>query len=261
MKNRFFQLKSFTTYWLDAVDEHSLHSPFFYDFYSKTLKAKIVNIELSHIEELRRKLLFDDRTIMVTDLGSGSAHFKSSTRKISDLARTSLSPRKYSLLYAKIIQRYNCRNLLELGTSLGINALYLASSKGSSVTTFEGSTAIAAEAQTLFDVAGANNITLIIGNIDQALPSYLQSIEKIDFAFLDAHHRYEPTLKYFEAMIRKTHEHSVIVLDDIHYSAEMEKAWKAILKHQCVYATVDLYRCGIVFFDPSLNKQHVVLQF
>lgn len=261
MKNKFFQLRSFITYWLDAVDEHSLHSPFFFDFYTKTLKTEVIDLKLAHIEELRLKLLSDDRSIEVTDLGSGSTHFISSRRKISDIAGTSLSPRKFSLLYRKIIRRFNCQNLLELGTSFGINTLYLASAKESNVITFEGSPAIAETAQALFDGARADNITLIIGNIDQTLPFHLQSIEKIDFAFLDAHHRYEPTLQYFNGLILKIHEDSVIVLDDIHYSPEMEKAWKEIQTHQRVYATADLYRCGIVFFNPSLNKQHVVLQF
>ena len=27
-------------HWLDAVDEHSIHSPFFFDFYSRVIQAK-----------------------------------------------------------------------------------------------------------------------------------------------------------------------------------------------------------------------------
>lgn len=261
MKNKFFRLKSFIAYWLSAVDEHSLHSPFFFDLYTKTLQAKDVTIDLTQIEELRIGLLRDDRTIEVTDYGSGSAHFRSSKRKISDIARTSLSPQKYSLLYLSIIHRLNCKNLLELGTSLGINALYLSTVKESNVITFEGSNAIAAVAQSLFDTFSATNITLITGNIDHTLPSQISSIANIDFAFLDAHHRYRPTLQYFNSLMQKIHERSVVVLDDIHHSPEMEKAWKEIKAHERVHATADLYRCGIVFFDPSLNKQHVVLQF
>jgi hypothetical protein len=26
-----------------------------------------------------------------------------------------------------------------------------------------------------------------------------------------------------------------------------------------VYGSIDLYRCGILFFDPALNKQHFIL--
>jgi predicted O-methyltransferase YrrM len=78
---------------------------------------------------------------------------------------------------------------------------------------------------------------------------------------MDANHRYEPTLKYFDLLLSKIQHSSVIVIDDIHDNPEMERAWKEIKNHDLVYSSVDLYRCGIVFFDPSLTKQHVVLRF
>jgi hypothetical protein len=52
-----------------------------------------------------------------------------------------------------------------------------------------------------------------------------------------------------------------MVVDDIHDNAGMEKAWTEIRNHGLVYVSVDLYRCGILFFDPSLTKQHAVLRF
>ena len=168
---------------------------------------------------------------------------------------------KYSLLYRRIVDRFNCENILELGTSLGINTLYLASRKGGHVTTFEGSPSIAQTASEIFVNAGAGNISVIPGNIDSTLPEFLRTAEKIDFAFLDANHRYEPTLNYFHGIIQKVHRDSVIVIDDIHYSAEMERAWIDIQDHPSVYGTADLFRCGLIFFDPSLNYQHHVLQF
>jgi hypothetical protein len=77
---------------------------------------------------------------------------------------------------------------------------------------------------------------------------------------MDANHHYEPTLKYFNWLLPVIHSMSIIIMDDIHYSAEMEKAWEEIKNHEQVHASIDLFRCGILFFDPSLNKQHVVLQ-
>jgi hypothetical protein len=78
---------------------------------------------------------------------------------------------------------------------------------------------------------------------------------------MDANHRFAPTINYFNLLMAKIHEQSVLVLDDIHYSREMEEAWIAIQKHPKVFLTVDIYKCGIVFFDPSFRKQHVVLRF
>lgn len=255
-----FQIKSYLTYWLDAVDDHSLHSPFFFDLYRTVIRKDIAG-DFDTIEKLRSKLLNNRTPLLINDPGAGSQQLKSRERLISDIARTSLSPVKYSRVYFNIISRFKFQNVLELGTSLGINALYLASPHGSQVTTFEGVPSIASVARSTFEFANAKNINLIEGDIAKTLPSFLERTTPIDFAFIDANHRYEPTVKYFTEILRRTHLQSVIVIDDTHYTPEMEKAWNEIKSHPLVYGTADLYRCGIVFFDPSLNKQHVVLQF
>ena len=204
----------------------------------------------------------DHQTIHVTDFGSGSLKMKTSSRKISDIARISTTPEKYSQLYSRILRHYNCTNILELGTSLGINTMYLAKAREvATVTTFEGSPELALIAKHLFEENDVRNIQLIEGNIDHVLPTFLDSLEKIDFAFIDANHRFEPTIRYVDLILKKIHKNSILVLDDIHYSPEMERAWLALQGHQLVYTTIDLYRCGLIFFNPSLTKQNAVLQF
>ncbi len=113
----------------------------------------------------------------------------------------------------------------------------------------------------MFDEAQANNINLVVGNIEQSLPALLTEVESLDFIFMDANHRYRPTVDYFEMLIAKTHANSIVVLDDIHYSREMEKAWREIKEHPGVSATVDIFRCGIVFLNPALSQQHAVLEY
>jgi predicted O-methyltransferase YrrM len=214
---------------------------------------------IADIEKLRKKLSADHREITVKDLGSKSS--RSPKRTISSIARNSLSPVKFSLLYNRIIDRYDHKCVIELGTSLGVNTLYLAQHKNSKVTTFEGSDEIATLAEITFDFAHASNISVVRGNIDKTLPDFLQTIRKVDFALIDANHTYEATLRYFNLLLPRTHEKSVVVIDDIHYSGEMEKAWNEIRASKLVHSSADLYRAGILFFDPSLNKQHVILQF
>jgi predicted O-methyltransferase YrrM len=253
----FFQTKKYFSYWLDAVDEHSLHSPFFFDFYTNVLKGKGNTEGFAEIERLRGKLIADGRIIHVEDHGSA----EDGDRKISDIAIDSMSSLKYSSLYTRLIQHFKAKTIVELGTSFGINALYLALKKDSKVTTFEGANEIAEIAALTFEFAQAKNVNMIRGEIETTLPAFLQTVRKIDMVFMDANHRYIPTIKYFEWFLPKLKEGSVLVLDDIHYSAEMERAWKEMRTHELVYGSVDLYRCGILFFDPSLNKQNVILQF
>lgn len=260
MTDKLFQLKSFTTYWLDAVNAHSLHSPFLYNFYSKVVLSNEKNANLKAIEEIRKELLGDARVVNISDLGAGSQVLKSKTRRVSDIARTSLSSVKYANIYARLTSYFQCQSIFELGTSLGVNTLYLASSKESEVTTFEGSSEIASVARQSFVKAEAKNIRIIEGNLDNTLVSGVQSTNHIDLAFMDANHRFEPTLRYFEILIQKMNERSIVIVDDIHYSEEMDRAWNKLKQHHRVRASADLYRCGILFFDPSLNNQHVVLQ-
>lgn len=245
-------------YWLDAVNEHSLHSPFLYDLYEKVIKAEPESFP--EIENLRAKLLDDHREIEVADLGAGSKHTHNHKRIISEIAKNSLSEEKFSSLHYRLAQYCKAKNIIELGASLGINTLYLARSEAK-VFTFEGSKSIADIAEISFEFGSAKNIELIRGNIDTTLYSNLSRMPKADLVFMDANHRYVPTKKYFEWLLMKIHHKSILILDDIHDNPEMERAWRELRKHELVYVSIDLYRCGILFFDPSLNKQHVVLQF
>lgn len=255
----FFQIKTYLHYWLDAVNEHSLHSPFLYDLYTKVIHVEPTP-DLS-IEKLRFDLLKTQREIEVHDLGAQSKHFTGSQRKISEIAETSLSGVRLSSLYQRLSDYAEAKTIVELGTSFGLNTLYLAKRKGTQVYTFEGSESIAAIAADTFTFAHAQNVELVRGNINSTLYATLSRIPKVDFALIDANHQYAPTLNYFEELLMKMHHKSVLVIDDIHGNPGMDKAWKQLCRHDLVHTTLDLYRCGILFFDPSLTKQHVVLQF
>lgn len=126
--------------------------------------------------------------------------------------------------------------------------------------TFEGAGSVAEVARQNFASVAADNITVIEGDISSTLRDFLSDGRRVDFAFMDANHTREATTDYFNGLLHVLHENSVLVLDDIHLTPGMELAWLDIQRHERVRATVDLYRCGIVFFTPSLDKQHVVLR-
>lgn len=104
-------------------------------------------------------------------------------------------------------------------------------------------------------------ITTIIGNLDEVLGAQVIEIPKIDFAFFDANHRYEPTVRYFETCLQKAHNDSLFVFDDIHWSTEMEAAWAYIKAHPSVTVTIDLFAVGLVFFRKQQPKQDFVLRW
>ncbi|HNC32130.1 MAG TPA: SAM-dependent methyltransferase, partial [Cyclobacteriaceae bacterium] len=152
----FFQVKTYLNYWLDSVNEHSLQSPFLYDLYTKT-----INIEPTpdlEIEKLRLDLLKTHREIDVPDIGAKSKHFSSGKRKISDVAETSLSNIRFSSLYHRLAEYAQAKTIVELGTSFGLNTLYLARTKNARVYTFEGSATIAEIAEDTFRFSSVKNI-------------------------------------------------------------------------------------------------------
>lgn len=111
-------------------------------------------------------------------------------------------------------------------------------------------------ALTNFEFSEAKNIVLVEGNINETLPEFVEVNRRLDFVLMDANHRYEPTVEYFNLVVERMTPGAIVVVDDIYQSNEMAKAWKEIRGHELVYGSIDLFRCGIVFFDPSLNKQH-----
>lgn len=211
------------------------------------------------MEEIRASLLNNPTPLSVEDLGAGSRNDHASDRTFATIAKSSLSPVALSNLYAHILRYNESQYIVELGTSMGLNTLYLAQNKQARVFTFEGSRSLSHIALTHFELLEKKNIKLIEGNIDHTLSEFLQNTEKINFALMDANHRYEPTMRYFNLLSRRFNEKSILVIDDIHWSEEMEEAWKELYQHRLVYGSIDLYRCGILFFDPALNKQHFIL--
>lgn len=234
------------------MDEHSIHSPFFYDFYQNTIKGTGSAKEFDAIEKLRGSLLKNKMQVAGADFGAGSKSFPDhSHRLLCDIAKTSISPAALSQLYHRIIRQSHAKYIVELGTSIGLNALYLSIQPETRVFTFEGNPALNSIALTHFEYFEKKNIFQVNGNIDVTLPEFLQSPSKINFVLMDANHRYDPTIRYFTLLQRRLDEKSIMVVDDIHWSVEMEKAWGELSRHELVYGSIDLYRCG------KIGRAHV----
>jgi len=248
---------------LQAGNEHSIHSPFLFELYTTAIapKSKTYYYCYKKIEAIRQLLLKSEATIKVKDYGAGSLMVDGTERKLKDIARTSLKSSHLSQLLFRLINYAKPSVIIDLGTSFGITTLYLAGvNKKSKVHTFEGCPETARIALANFKKAGACNVYLIIGNLDNTLEEKIHEINSIDFVFFDANHRKEPTLKYFNLCLSKAHEGSLFVFDDIHWSPEMEQTWEEIKAHPKALITVDLFFMGLVFFRTNQPKQHFKLR-
>lgn len=242
---------------------HGTHSPFVFQFITGILNDKTVYPAYDTAEALRKKLLNDNTILTVHDLGAGSAVNKTGRRSISSIARYASKPEKFGQLLFRIVKKYKPQTVIELGTSLGITTTYLSlANPYAKIFTFEGAEAIAAVAKKNFSSMNLQNVKLVEGNFDQTLHPGVRSLPSVDFAFIDGNHRKEPTIAYFNEMLNKVHESSVIILDDIHWSKGMKEAWNHCRANPSVTLSIDLFFMGILFFrKENLEKQHFIIRF
>ena len=246
-----------------SANGHGVHSPFVFQFIKFIKNDKTKYDCYDRIEAIRKQLLQNNTTIEVQDFGAGSTVLKYNKRVVSKMAASSLKPKRFAQLLYRMVNFYKPKSIVELGTSFGVTTSYLASGNADAkVYTFEGAPAIAAIAKNNFEALGINNIELAEGSFDKTLKPFLQEIPSLDFAFIDGNHAKTPTLEYFHQLLEKSHENSIFIFDDIHWSKGMEEAWDEIKQHNSVTLSIDLFFIGIIFFRKDFKiKQDFILRF
>ena len=274
-----FQLaKKYLSYYLTASNSkgHGMHSPFVFQFILHVLNNQSGFIAPTEMENLRKELLTDSRILEIEDLGAGSRVAASKQRTVSQLAKAAVKPEKYAQLLYRLVKYYQPKTILELGTSLGITTSYLSlANPRAKILTIEGSKAVAAIAKENFEKLSLKNIELIEGNFDEQLSSAIHQLtfvchnefaeglpKGIDLAYIDGNHRYEATMRYFHQLLPHIHSRSILVFDDIHWSAGMEQAWEEIKSHPSVQYSIDIFFLGFVYFRTEFKvKQHFTIRF
>ena len=282
-----YRAKSWLRHQLTAWNTggEGVHSPYLFEWVRMVMMDKNSFYIWGEIERCREKMLRDERELEFVDYGSGKLKGENGKlkgangkrRRVCDIARRSLAKRKYAQMLSRLVNwlgashrlengsgtayslEFRGLTIVELGTSLGVTTAYMAAMDSRNrVVTFEGCEAVANIAKENWKALNINNIECRIGKID--VEQLARDIEHLDVAFIDANHTYVSTCKYFDVLAGKVREKSVIVVDDIHYSEEMEKAWKAICADERVTSTIDLYQMGLVFFDKHYWKRHYTMR-
>lgn len=263
MNDKIFVIKSFIQYYSHACTRHSVHSPFVYNIVDEIVNDNKIFPEYSKIDHSLKSLASNSRIIEITDFGRSSAKSKYEYRleSIAHIHKTSSVSRKYGRLLFRLVRKFNPQTIIEIGTSLGVSTSYLAlAAPEAKIISLEGCSVKAQVAESLFEKLNITNVHIHIGQFENILPESIKSISKLDFAFIDGHHRYKPTLQYFNLLLSKVKPDSCFVFDDIHWSAEMEKAWNEITDNEAVTVSIDLFRFGIVFFNKELSRQKFVIR-
>ena len=241
---------------------HGTHSPFVFDLITTVLDDHQPYPVYAPIEQLRRTLRRDPTLLGIEDMGAGSVYAATGTRSVASIAKHAAKPPKLGQLLHRVARHYAPATILELGTSLGLSTAYLtAGAPQARLWTIEGALSIADKARANLNSLGAK-AEILTGNFDTVLPGLLEEIPPVELAFIDGNHRCEPTLRYFDAIFRHAAPASVLIFDDIHWSAGMETAWNTIRNDPRVYLTIDLFFIGFVFRrDEFKVKQDFTIRF
>lgn len=248
-----------------AKTKHGIHSPFVYDFITNVMGDKTQYVTYKKIEEHRKRLLHNKNVVEIVDFGAGasSGSYKTSFAKVKDIARKkAISPKQGQLLH-RIVRYFKPEIILEMGTSLGISSVYQVSSFHDFLFIgMEGCATTAAIAnQSIKKILDDKNFSLVIGDFNVMLPGVLEKLNKLDYAFIDGNHSYEPTMSYFNQLLPYARENSIFIIHDIYWSKGMEKAWNEIKNNPIVTITIDLFYMGIIFFRQGIPKQNFILRF
>lgn len=237
---------------------HGIHSPFIFKFEKEVLRGTSDPAISQKLYTYKKVLLDNEEVIEVKDQGAGSRVFKSAQRKVRDIAQYAGATHKRVLLLQRIIAYFQPKEVLELGTSLGIATAALAIQNQAQVISIEGCPNTAALAQQKLDAAGIENVILCVGDFKDEIKK--QHHKKFDFIYFDGNHSKSATLDYVNQLLKTTTEKTVWMFDDIHWSPEMTEAWGIIKKMPEISATIDSFCFGMVFFRPQQAKENFYIK-
>lgn len=235
-----------------------MHSPFVYDLVTKCFNDKKIYPEYEILKSHRKALRSDSSMVEMKDFGQGSRVFKGNARKVSAVVKNAGMRKKRQKLLFRLSKYFKSETVLELGTSLGLGTVALSlSNEFSAINTVEGCPNTLSKAQEYFEKFNLHNI-----QIHQELFSeFLENTStQFDLIFIDGDHNGERTLGYFNSLLNKVHNDSLIIFDDIYWSKDMTVAWQKIIANENVTVSIDTFQWGLVFFRKEQPKQHFVIR-
>lgn len=176
----------------------------------------------------------------------------------SSACAVSKSPQQAAVL-ASIVRHFAPNCAVELGTNVGISSAYIGSAMDGTLITLEASESRQALARQLHATLGLKNVKYALGLFQDTLQGVLQELGSVDFAFIDGHHQFQPTLDYFESIVGFAKPGAVFVFDDINWSDGMKQAWSQLRSDKRFGLVVDLWTVGVCVLGAS-DESRLVTQ-
>ncbi|MCY7328131.1 MAG: class I SAM-dependent methyltransferase [Saprospiraceae bacterium] len=249
------KIQQFLRFYWGAVTKYQLHSPVVFDLAQALVQDQRWYYAFSDIEAIRQQMLKSAVVLHFTDFGAGQASGSVPLRRV---ARRSASSGQQGQRLFRLANWVQPKSLLELGTSVGVGTMYLASgAKNGRFITLEGAADCAAVAKSNLELLGLTHVEVRSGEFGTTLASALADLAPVDLIYLDGNHRRAATLDYFEQCLAAASDKAVFIFDDVYWSAEMTVAWTEIQNHPRVTTTVDFFDLSLAFINPDFReRQH-----
>lgn len=254
-------IKSYLNFLWLSKNQHGVHSPFVFNLVTKCFYDKKQYPEYTILKNYRNSLLKNKNSIEVTDFDAGSRVFKSYKRQISKIAKTAgISPKRAQLLF-RIVDYFQPKSILEIGTSLGqATAAISLGNKNAKIITLEGCPQTMKIAKNQCQLQKLNNIEFVCTEFSSILKNSKIPTLNYQLVYFDGNHSKKATLDYFELVLPTVTNETVWIFDDIHRSTDMDAAWEMIKINPKVTVTIDTFQWGIVFFRSEQKKEHFVIR-
>lgn len=93
----------------------------------------------------------------------------------------------------------------------------------------------------------------------EKLSQSLENLPVIDLAVFDACADSAKLSDLFELCLERVHAESIFVIKNIH-DRGMDQYWNAFVKHPQVRVSLDVFRYGILLFNPDLEKKQYFIR-
>jgi predicted O-methyltransferase YrrM len=170
------------------------------------------------------------------------------------LANVSSIHRPWGAFLMRLVRELRPQSCVELGAAIGISASYQGAGlelNGTGVLrSIEGSPNLAAEARATLSGLGLERVQVIEGRLDDVLDDVMAGAAPVDLVFLDAAKGKEGNLALAEGVLPHLAPRATLVMDDVHWSRQMNRAWRQLRSHPRIALSADLWRLGVCLLQP-----------
>jgi predicted O-methyltransferase YrrM len=225
----------------------------------KPIDKKLLGV-FEHLETHRKQLLNN------TTLIDYAVFEKGLKRRVSEICKSAATPKVWSSFFYHLIRNSQSLHVLEIGTNLGISGQYFLSALVQNAknlnqkgvfTTIEGVKGLCDIAQQRFkeiDQNGLVDVAVHNALYDAILPQIVKEGIAYQIVFVDGNHKYEPTLDYYETLLKTTTDNAIFIFDDINWNTDMQRAWSEILQRKHHAYSIDFYKLGVVVVDKNAKN-------